>query len=368
MKIITVVGARPQFIKAAAFCRAVQQHNLAGHRIEEILVHTGQHYDQNMSENFFQEMKIPKPHYHLGIGGCSHGMMTGRMLEEIEKITMEHKPDWMLVYGDTNSTLAGALAAAKLHVPVAHVEAGLRSFNRKMPEEINRILVDQCSEVLFTPTKKASEQLVSEGIPIKKIHEVGDIMYDVAMFYQQRSAEESTVLAGLHLKSKEFALATVHRAENTDDVNRLKEIFFGLNEISKLFPVVVPLHPRTKQILEKLHIIKEFSESLLLIDPVSYLDMIQLESNAKLILTDSGGVQKEAYFYKVPCLTLREETEWVELVSEGYNTLVKADREKILGNALKVLNGDIHWKKSLYGNGTSSVKILDRLKSGFNIV
>lgn len=356
MKIATIVGARPQFIKAAALSRAFQKHG-----IEEVLIHTGQHYDENMSKVFFQEMKIPHPHYHLGIGGGTHGTMTGRMLEAIEKVLIKEKPDCTLVYGDTNSTLAGALASIKLHIPVAHVEAGLRSFNRNMPEEINRILADQCANLLFAPSEQAAQQLLSEGIPSTRIYQVGDLMYDVSLYYRQQSQQQSSLLQQLKLSPKKYALATVHRAENTDDPQRLNEIFCGLSQIAKHLPLIIPLHPRTKQTLERLNLLKTFSEKISILDPVGYLDMIQLEANAQVILTDSGGVQKEAYFFHVPCLTLRDETEWTELIKHKYNRLVKADSACIEQAFLETLSATPHWKLGLYGDGSTAERIVSKL-------
>lgn len=366
VKIATIVGARPQFVKAAAVQRAFVHFNQQkpSLQLHNILIHTGQHYDENMSDVFFKEMCIPPPDYHLGIGGCSQGAMTGRMIEEIEKVLLKEKPDWVLVYGDTNSTLAGTLAAVKLHIPVAHVEAGLRSFNRKMPEEINRIVTDQCSQLLFTPSRSASEQLIKEGIESKRICEVGDVMYDVALFYKERAQSQSKLLDSLGLVKKNYVLATIHRAENTDDPQRLKEIFRGLLAIAKETKVVLPLHPRTKHELEKQHLLEEAKAQLCLINPVGYLDMIQLESQAKLILTDSGGVQKEAYFFKTPCLTLRNETEWVELVTHGFNHLVPAKEEEILRMYREGCSDRIDWNKHLYGQGTSSSEIVKTLAKG----
>lgn len=362
MKIVTIVGARPQFVKAAALCRTIKKRNQNGFNITEILVHTGQHYDYNMSDCFIDEMEIPKPDYHLGIGGLSHGAMTGRMLESIETVLLKEKPDWTLIYGDTNSTLAGAIASVKLHIPVAHVEAGLRSFNRKMPEEINRLVADQCADLLFTPSAHSTEQLKREGVAESKIVEVGDIMYEASLYYRQKSLQRSSVLSDLNLKKKGFALATVHRAENTDDLIRLEEIFGGLSDLSEHMPVVLPLHPRTKQVLEKHQMLSNFNSGLMLIEPVGYFDMIQLESNAAVILTDSGGVQKEAYFFEVPCITLRQETEWVELVEHGYNRLVRFDRKHIVENAFSALNNSYDWKTHIYGDGQTSDKIIDKLK------
>lgn len=356
MKIATIVGARPQFIKAAALSRSVQQSS----EVKEILIHTGQHYDHNMSAVFFKEMEIPEPQYNLNIGGISHGAMTGRMIESIEKVLQDERPDWVVVYGDTNSTLAGALAAVKLHIPVAHVEAGLRSYNRKMPEEINRILTDQCSERLFTPSEHSTHILKKEGIPEEKISQVGDIMYDVALFYQEKALRSSAIIQKLQLKPQGYALATIHRAENCENPHRLKEIFAGLEAIAKYVEVVIPLHPRTKKMLVEQNFCQEKSR-LQILEPVGYFDMISLESQAQVILTDSGGVQKEAYFFKVPCLTLRDETEWVELITHGFNKLTKPAREVIEEEYRQIIKRELVWNTSLYGDGTTSIKILNNL-------
>ena len=319
-KIITVVGARPQFIKAATLSR---QFTLKG--IEELIIHTGQHFDSNMSDVFFDEMEIPKPAYQLDIHGLTHGAMTGRMMEGIEGILLKEKPDGLLVYGDTNSTLAGALAASKLHIPVIHVEAGLRSYNMEMPEEINRILTDRISTILFCPTDTAIQNLKREGfenMPIKIIKN-GDVMQDAAMYYATKAEQKSTIIqqAGLN----KFVLATIHRQENTDSPQNLKSIIEGLNEINKQVPVVVPIHPRTRNILKQLNIVPEFK----LINPVGYFDMIMLLKSCELVITDSGGVQKEAFFFGKHCITLREQTEWVELIDQGYNLLVGSDSNKL---------------------------------------
>jgi len=319
-KIITVVGARPQFIKAATLSR---QFTLKG--IEELIIHTGQHFDANMSDVFFDEMEIPKPAYQLDIHGLTHGAMTGRMMEGIEGILLKEKPDGLLVYGDTNSTLAGALAASKLHIPVIHVEAGLRSYNMEMPEEINRILTDRISTILFCPTDTAIQNLKREGfenMPIKIIKN-GDVMQDAAMYYATKAEQKSTIIqqAGLN----KFVLATIHRQENTDSPQNLKSIIEGLNEINKQVPVVVPIHPRTRNILKQLNIVPEFK----LINPVGYFDMIMLLKSCELVITDSGGVQKEAFFFGKHCITLREQTEWVELIDQGYNLLVGSDSNKL---------------------------------------
>jgi len=344
-RIITVVGARPQFIKAATLSR---QFKLAG--IEELIIHTGQHFDTNMSDVFFEEMEIPRPAYHLDIHGLTHGAMTGRMLEGIEAILLKEKPDGVLVYGDTNSTIAGALAASKLHIPVLHVEAGLRSFNMQMPEEINRILTDRISNVLFCPTEAAVANLKKEGfenMPVRIIKN-GDVMQDAAMYYAPKAEQKSDILkqAGL----SKFVLATIHRQENTDSPETLRNIITGLNEINRQIPVLVPIHPRTRSILTQLNITPEFK----MIDPVGYFDMIVLLKNCKLVITDSGGVQKEAFFFGKHCITLREQTEWVELVENGYNILVGSNVLK-LKDAFEVFSSKVSdFKINLYGKGQAA--------------
>ena len=315
-RIITVVGARPQFIKAATVSRQFQ---LTG--VEELIIHTGQHFDANMSDVFFEEMDIPKPAYQLDIHGLTHGAMTGRMLEGIESILLKEKPDGVLVYGDTNSTLAGALAASKLHIPVIHIEAGLRSFNRNMPEEINRILTDRISNVLFCPTDAAVNNLKREGYGNESVQIIknGDVMLDAAIYYTAKAERKSSILQQVNLSK--FVLATIHRPENTDSPENLRGIIFGLNEINRQIAVLVPIHPRTRDILAQLGIVPEFK----LIEPVGYFDMIMLLKNCELVITDSGGIQKEAFFFGKHCITLREQTEWVELVDNGYNILVGSD-------------------------------------------
>ncbi|MEF8721773.1 UDP-N-acetylglucosamine 2-epimerase (non-hydrolyzing) [Candidatus Accumulibacter phosphatis] len=325
MKILTVVGARPQFIKAAAVSRVIRDQ--CGGRVEEVLVHTGQHYDANMSQNFFDELDIPKPRYNLEISGGHHGAMTGRMLEAIENTLVKEVPDWVLIYGDTNSTLAGALAAAKLHIPVAHVEAGLRSFNMRMPEEVNRVLADRVSSLLFCPTETAVNNLKAEGLR-KGVSNVGDVMYDVALYYRDHARSRSRILQSLALSERGFALATCHRAENTDDPQRLGEILSGLTQVAKQVPVVFPLHPRTRRLSEE-YGYSDYLSALIVTEPLAFLDMVALEQSARVILTDSGGVQKEAFFYGVPCITMRDETEWVETVESGLNCLVGASRARI---------------------------------------
>ncbi len=332
MKLITVVGARPQFIKAAAVSRAIAEYNKTnGATIRESILHTGQHYDEQMSAVFFEQLDIPQPQFNLGIIEKNHGAMTGRMLAEIEKVLLSEQPDILLVYGDTNSTLAGALAAVKLHLPVIHVEAGLRSFNMKMPEEVNRVLTDRVSHLLLCPTDTAVRNLKAEGITAG-VHNVGDVMFDATMYYRDQ-AKTKFPLKEWGLLEQEYVLCTIHRAENTDSPAKLAEIFSALHSISSQIKVVIPLHPRTRKLLHAYALDKHLS-TLQVIEPVSYLEMISLESSAKMIVTDSGGMQKEAFFHRVPCVTVREETEWIETVDTGWNRLCIADRTAIV-NLLK---------------------------------
>jgi UDP-GlcNAc3NAcA epimerase len=316
MKILTTIGARPQFIKAAVISRELRKCA----DIDEIIVHTGQHYDDSMSDIFFRELEIPTPQYHLGIGSGNHGAQTGRMLEALEKVMLETRPDKVLIYGDTNSTLAGALAAAKLHIPVAHVEAGLRSFNRKMPEEINRVTADHLSTWLFAPTETAVANLRHEGIADSMISLSGDVMYDAAIYFGGKNGGH--LLEERALQPKEYVLATIHRAENTDSPANLRCLFNALNAVADEVPVVLPLHPRTRAALKRENLLDGINDHLHVLDPVGYLDMVALEKSARLVVTDSGGVQKEAFFHRVPCVTLRHETEWSELVDLGWNVLV----------------------------------------------
>ena len=351
MKILTILGARPQFIKAGSVSREIEKHKT----IQEIIVHTGQHYDENMSDIFFDEMKIAKPDYFLGIGGKSHGAMTGQMIEKIEEVALKENPDWIMVYGDTNSTLSGAIVASKLHIKLAHIEAGLRSFNIKMPEEINRILTDRVSQILFCPTDTAIKNLNNEGYNKLdcKIVKSGDVMQDGAMFYKDLAVKPS-----LDIKN-EFILCTIHRAENTDDESRFKSIFDALSAIANEKQVILPLHPRTKNILNNL---KLNIQNLTLIDPVGYLEMVWLIDNCDLVMTDSGGLQKEAYFFEKQCITLRDETEWVELIGCRANILVGANKDKILkayknNSKFNIQNS----KLNLYGKGNASGNIIKEL-------
>lgn len=352
-KIITIVGARPQFVKAATLSRQFQ---IAG--IDEKIVHTGQHFDANMSEVFFREMEIPKPAYQLDIHGVSHGAMTGRMLEGIEKILLNEKPDGVLVYGDTNSTLAGALAASKLHIPVVHVEAGLRSFNMAMPEEINRILTDRISTALFCPTDTAIRNLKNEGfdnMPVQ-IFKNGDVMQDAAMYYAGKAQLKSDILQKTRLRK--FILGTIHRQENTDNPENLKNIIAGLTEINKEIPVVVPMHPRTRNILAQTYKLPDFT----IIEPVGYFDMIMLLKSCDMVITDSGGVQKEAYFFGKHCITLREQTEWTELVENGFNILTGSDTQKLKEayEFFKTKTSD--FSIDLYGNGKAAEKAVEEIR------
>jgi len=347
-----VVGARPQFIKAAPVSKALRK---AGH--QEILVHTGQHYDYGMSKVFFEELSISEPDVNLGVGSGAHGWQTGQMLIRIEEVLMEEKPDWVLVYGDTNSTLAGAIASVKLQIPLAHVEAGLRSFNREMPEEHNRLLTDHCSDLLFCPTQTAVANLDKEGIT-HGVNLVGDTMYDAVLLFSEIAREKSTILDDLGLKSKEYLLATVHRPYNTDIPENLENILSAFIEINE--PIIFPVHPRTRKILNTFFpsLLTPHS-SLKMIPPVGYLDMLMLEQNAKAILTDSGGMQKEAYWFEVTCVTFRDETEWVETVEAGWNVVVGADTGKIV-EAVRCLKSD-NPRPKLYGDGHAAEKMLEIL-------
>ncbi len=358
MKILTIVGARPQFVKAAVLSRTISGHK----NIKEVIVHTGQHFDENMSEVFFREMHIPKPDYNLQINSLSHGAMTGRMIEKIEDVIIKESPDVVVVFGDTNSTIAGALAAKKLHVKIAHVEAGLRSYNMNMPEEVNRVLTDRISDYLFCPTDAAVKNLQKEGFEYfdNMIYCVGDVMFDAANFYSKKSSEQSTVISQLGLDA--FALCTIHRAENSDNPKRLSAIFKALNQINDSIPVVTPLHPRTRKKAEKLLIKPEFK----IIEPVGYFDIIEMLKHSKVVLTDSGGLQKEAFFFGKPCITLRDETEWVELVEHGFNELTGANVNKIVKAFNNLTGKNLDFNVKLYGDGNAGEKIIDTLFLDFS--
>ena len=355
MKVVSVVGARPQFIKASSVNKALRE---SGHR--DFIIHTGQHYDYEMSQVFFEELELPEPGINLEIGSGTHGRQTGEMLIGIENVLMSERPDWVLVYGDTNSTLAGALAAVKMHIPVAHVEAGLRSFNRKMPEEHNRVLTDHMSDLLFCPTETAVKHLDHEGIT-QGVHWVGDVMYDSVLHGIKVAEKYSTIMDTLDIKPQCYALATVHRAENTDDHERLLSIFEAFTQIAHdELPLIVPLHPRTRQCLTNSKF-KNQNSKIRIIDPVSYLDMLILEKNSHVILTDSGGIQKEAYWFNIPCVTLRDETEWTETVASGWNTVVGTNQGLIKKAVEEAHSGrDI---RNFYGDGNASTSIANILSS-----
>jgi len=347
MRVVTVVGARPQFVKAAPVSRVLREKHT------EMLVHTGQHYDYGMSRIFFDELDMPEPDVNLGVGSGGHGRQTAEMLIGVEEVLLARRPDWVVVYGDTNSTLAGALAAAKLQIPVAHVEAGLRSFNRVMPEEHNRVLADHCSDLLFCPTQTAMENLAREGMA-RGVHMVGDVMYDAALRHGAVARQRSTLLDELGLAGRRFALATIHRPYNTDDPSRLLEIVNSLGALD--MPVVFPVHARTRDRLAQINNPQSKIRNLQSVEPLGYLDMLALEQAAALILTDSGGVQKEAYFFGVPCVTLRPETEWVETVAAGWNRLAWGDTAVIVAAALDAWPSEP--PPSIFGDGHAAERIV----------
>ncbi|MBL0064293.1 MAG: UDP-N-acetylglucosamine 2-epimerase (non-hydrolyzing) [Bacteroidetes bacterium] len=352
-KIITIVGARPQFVKAAVLSRELAKHS----GVEEKILHTGQHYDPNMSDVFFEEMNIPKPAFQLSVTETTHGAMTAEMLKGIEAVLLKEKPNLVIVYGDTNSTLAGALAAKKIQIPIAHVEAGLRSFNMEMPEEINRILTDRISDYLFCPTNTAMKNLEMEGFgyfPSKRIKS-GDVMKDAVDYYSLLAADKSSIMRGLKLDS--FVLCTLHREQNTNDKSRLESIISALNTLNKDIPVVMPLHPRTRKFLDEHGI----HPQVRLIDPVSYFDMLELLRHCRMVFTDSGGLQKEAFFFQKFCVTLREETEWTELVDHGFNVLVGSDKSAILSAYSDLINGKKNFNIDLYGDGHAAARIVQTL-------
>jgi UDP-GlcNAc3NAcA epimerase len=352
-KILTVVGARPQFIKAAAVSREFKKHP----GLQEMIVHTGQHFDDNMSEIFFREMEIPKPQINLGIHNMSHGAMTGTMIIELERVMASEKPDVVLIYGDTNSTLAGAIAARKLHIKLAHVEAGLRSFNMKMQEEINRIVADRISDFLFCPTEDAINNLKREGFETFgcKLLNCGDVMYDAALYYSETSAQKSDVIKRLNLKK--FILCTLHRAENTDDITRLTSIVNALNKVSEKIPVVLPLHPRTRKILSANNLKLNFP----VLDPLGYFDMLELLKNCRLVVTDSGGLQKEAFFFEKYCVTLRDDTEWHQLAEAGYNRIAGSNTADILKAVDEMLDKKLSFSEKYFGRGDASRIIAETL-------
>lgn len=353
MRILTVVGARPQFIKACMLSKAIKSNS----EIEEVIVHTGQHYDDNMSTVFFEQLNLPKADYYLGVGSGSHGKQTANMLVELEHIMISINPDVVLVYGDTNSTLAGSLAASKLHIPVAHVESGLRSFNKKMPEEINRLVTDHLSDWLFCPSQAAIENLRREGI-VNGVHLTGDIMYDAVLYFKPYALKQSTIIENLSLVREKYYLATVHRAENTDQPERLKSILEALQQLKK--DVVFPLHPRTKRKINEFKFMDLISSPhIKIVEPLNYFDMLTIASQANLVLTDSGGLQKEAYMLQVPCITLRDETEWVETVQSGWNQLAGADTDKIVDQVKTIQTPKA--SPLLFGDGKTAQKINDIL-------
>ena len=374
MKIVTIIGARPQIIKAAALSRAIKNH--FSDRIQEVIVHTGQHYDDNMSQVFFDELQIPRPDYNLHVGSASHGVQTARMTEGIEALLIKEQPDFIVLYGDTNSTLAGAVAAAKIHVPIVHIEAGLRSFNKSMPEEINRIVCDHCSTLLFTPTKAGLENLKREGFPTDnegpftidnpKVYHCGDIMYDNSLHFANIAEEKTDIIQRLELAGQPFILSTIHRDSNTDHPERLNAIFDALIGLSKENQIVLPLHPRTAKLLktnlsnEKQTLVFS-SASIKLIPPVSFLEMIALERHAQLVMTDSGGVQKEAYFFKKPCIILRPETEWVEIVQTGNAILADADGSRIMDAWQHFKNIPPTAFPEIFGDGHAAEFILNEM-------
>lgn len=375
-KIITIIGARPQIIKAAALSRAIK--NKFADKIKEVIVHTGQHYDENMSQVFFDELAIPHPNYNLNVGSGSHGKQTATMIDGIEEILLKEKPNAIVLYGDTNSTLAGAIAASKISVPVVHIEAGLRSFNKSMPEEINRILCDHVSTLLFTPTKAGFDNLLKEGfkennqapfsIDNPKIYHCGDVMYDNSLYFSAIAEEKTSVLKTHNLQNDEFILATIHRNNNTDEPIRLNALFNAMNKIATENKIrfIIPLHPRTAKLLAKnlsseLYTAIKTSKYIKIIEPVSFLEMIALEKNAKLIMTDSGGVQKEAFFFQKPCIILRSETEWVELVNCGSAKIVDADETKIVDAYNYFSKMDNLQFPSLFGEGKAAEFICEKI-------
>jgi UDP-GlcNAc3NAcA epimerase len=372
MKIITIVGARPQFIKSAAISRAIQTH--FSDKIQEIIVHTGQHYDHAMSQIFFDEMKIPKPDYNLQVGSGTHGKQTAEMIVGIEEILLSEKPQALVVYGDTNSTLAGAIAAAKYHIPIVHIEAGLRSFNKKMPEEVNRIMCDHVSTLLFSPTATGFQNLQNEGFNANNtppfsadnpcIYHCGDIMYDNSLYFGEYIQTKPEIFEKFSVQPNEYILATIHRNNNTDDHQRLTNIFRALIEISKEIDIILPIHPRTKKMLESFSDIKaeiETNSRIKIIAPLGFLDMTALEANCKMVMTDSGGVQKEAYYFQKPCVIFRPETEWVELIENGTCIIADADSERILKAYKELISKENLQYPDIFGDGKSAIFIMGEI-------
>ena len=367
MKIVTVIGARPQIIKAAALSRAIRQH--FSKEMQEVIVHTGQHYDDNMSQVFFDELDIPKPKYNIGVGSESHGVQTARMIEGIEDILLKEKPDCVVLYGDTNSTLAGAIAASKINVPIVHIEAGLRSFNKAMPEEINRICCDHCSTLLFSPTATGYKNLLNEGITTG-IYHCGDVMYDNSKYFANIADKKSQIIDKVRLRGIDYVLCTVHRDNNTDQPERLNAIFKALLKISESKMVVLPLHPRTSKLLKTNHQEDLFDNitnnpNIKILPPASFFDMIVLERHAQMIITDSGGVQKEAYFFQKPCLILRSETEWKEIVECGAAVITDADESRIIASFNSFIENPPHNYPEIFGDGNAAVFICKEMLEKF---
>lgn len=357
IKIISVVGARPQFIKAAMLSREIKKYR----QLKELLIHTGQHYDCNMTDIFFEDLQIEKPDFFLHVGSETHGRQTACMLEKLEKIFIQERPNYLLVYGDTNSTLAAALAAAKLNIPIVHVESGLRSYNKKMPEEINRVITDHLSSLLFCPTQTAIDNAKKEGISSDKLFLVGDVMYDAARYYASKNSDKNSVLDSLKIEKKNYLLITLHRAENTDDPLKLQKLMSSFLKLVEKYIVVFPLHPRTRNALEKHGLMNKLPASFIVCEPVGYLAMSMLEKNARLIITDSGGVQKEAYFYRVPCITVRDETEWLELVDSGWNCLCPSQEFDFLAERVEEFIRKRGISEPCYGKGDAAAKIVEHL-------
>ncbi len=369
MKIVTVIGARPQIIKAAALSRAIKEH--FSKEVQEVIVHTGQHYDDNMSNVFFDELELPQPNYNLGVGSESHGVQTARMIEGIEAILLKEKPDCLVVYGDTNSTLAGAIAASKIHVPIVHIEAGLRSFNKSMPEEINRICCDHCSTLLFSPTATGYKNLINEGIT-SGIYHCGDVMYDNSKHFANIADRKSQILDKEGLRGIDYVLCTIHRDNNTDQPERLNAIFKALLKISETKTIVMPLHPRTSKLLKsnlKEDLFDKISnnKNIKILPPASFFDMIVLERHAQMVVTDSGGVQKEAFFFQKPCLILRSETEWKEIVECGAAIITDADEEKIIESYNRFVDNPPHNYPDIFGDGNAATFICKEILENFQI-